>query len=907
MRVCFCYMIVLVIPMWVFAQKEFKISGSVYATDSFLPLENFRLKCTPSGIVKYQKNHFTLTLTQTGSYLLYFQKQNYEPLEIQVHLENNQLDLGPILLETLGGSSAAHTDNLVSLDLVEAQEEQFVSMGNLSAYKSTLETHEAFNFAHAFYSPHGLDRKHQTIRLLGVPLNDLNTGRMHWNQLGGLNPILRNSTSYRGYAYNPSFFGTPMQTQDLNPTPDRMRAGLKLQLAGANKSYTHRLLASYSTKLTPKLQLALVAGKRWAESGYIQGTPYLSNAVFGVLQYHISKKHRLLFTAMYSDVIRGRNEAITEEVHQLLGPKYNPAWGYQNTHIRNAKEQRSKTPLGLLQYQYTKSNLQIQISALARLGERRRAYLGYYNAPNPSPVYYRYLPSYYLNKNTPDFDNAAINRKTLLSDPQIRWKQLFTFNRNQRETKHGAYVLEDAVSKFNTIAGNAHLSFLHHHFRHHGQLEYRQEQTTNYAQITDMLGGTTHTDIDPFDQTNNDLDSPNPKRLGDKFKYHYLLQHRQWSAFYQLYYRKPKWEAFASVRYRALQIQRTGLFKNEKYPSNSKGLSEPIPFSLPAYKIGGLYRLQNRHRISAIYAKQSHAAMASSIFINLREQNTLSETTPSTAEHAYINYEMKLPKLQATFGLFFHQFEKESVSRSHYLETGIGAHFVRELQNNINRKHTGGTFAIKYNLSPNFIGSIAASYGKYQYSNNPKVSINFDENLATDSIQTFSQTKNLGAAKLKGLYTGNGPQLSLGIGLRYRSPKFWWVGSQIGFFDHRYTNVAATRRTNSFWINPKTNKPYADVDLETATKLLQQEKLPPLHLMHWNAGKSWRYESSFITLFLSIQNVFNQTYKTGGYEQARKANYEALLKDKERNTPSFGNKYWFGYGRTFFVQLSISF
>jgi hypothetical protein len=46
-----------------------------------------------------------------------------------------------------------------------------------------------------------------------------------------------------------------------------------------------------------------------------------------------------------------------------------------------------------------------------------------------------------------------------------------------------------------------------------------------------------------------------------------------------------------------------------------------------------------------------------------------------------------------------------------------------------------------------------------------------------------------------------------------------------------------------------------------------------------------------------VNNILDSKYKTGGYEQARNANFRQLNQDVSSGTP-FGNKYFYGYGRT---------
>ena len=65
-----------------------------------------------------------------------------------------------------------------------------------------------------------------------------------------------------------------------------------------------------------------------------------------------------------------------------------------------------------------------------------------------------------------------------------------------------------------------------------------------------------------------------------------------------------------------------------------------------------------------------------------------------------------------------------------------------------------------------------------------------------------------------------------------------------------------------------------------------------------------RFSSRF---FVSINNALDQEYVTGGFEQGRNANYNQLLEDKSLDKPIFGNKYWYGRGATYFMNINLSF
>jgi hypothetical protein len=73
-------------------------------------------------------------------------------------------------------------------------------------------------------------------------------------------------------------------------------------------------------------------------------------------------------------------------------------------------------------------------------------------------------------------------------------------------------------------------------------------------------------------------------------------------------------------------------------------------------------------------------------------------------------------------------------------------------------------------------------------------------------------------------------------------------------------------------------------------------------------GKSWRINQKTLGLFAIVNNVLDITYKTGGFEQSRNATYRQEFEDHQSGGPSvFGPKYFYGYGRTFMVNVYLTF
>tara|TARA_B110000967_G_scaffold192680_1_gene219527 strand:+ start:1349 stop:1588 length:240 start_codon:yes stop_codon:yes gene_type:complete len=72
-------------------------------------------------------------------------------------------------------------------------------------------------------------------------------------------------------------------------------------------------------------------------------------------------------------------------------------------------------------------------------------------------------------------------------------------------------------------------------------------------------------------------------------------------------------------------------------------------------------------------------------------------------------------------------------------------------------------------------------------------------------------------------------------------------------------------------------------------------------------GKSWKVGDRYISLFVSLNNLLDKQFKTGGFEQGRNANYQSIKEDISTPKRRFGPKYWYARGTTYFLNLSLRF
>ncbi len=652
------------------------------------------------------------------------------------------------------------------------------------------------------------------------------------------------------------------------------------------------------------------ASRRWAREGYISGTLYDAYSFFGALEYQFNQRNTIAATAILAKNRRGRSSAFTEEVFELAGARYNPHWGLQDGRIRNARERDIFEPIFMFNHYYSSNHFQLTTGVAYQTGIHARSRLGYYNAPNPDPTNFRYLPSFYINNPVgADFTNAALARNGFLENPQLNWEQLYTANTSPENLGKAAYVLyDDSIKDAQlSVTSIANISLTPNLVIDFGA-SYRSLTSMNYAQIVDLLGAEFHEDVDPFSATQNDLNGVLNKTEGAQFSYNYDINASEWNSFAQLKMTSSAWSGFASATVSSTSYQRVGRYQNERFLESSFGESEQLRFSNYGVKAGMSYRVTGRHWITTSAALLQRAPTLQNVFINPRENNEIVPNLQSeTVNTVDVNYLLRHPDITGRLTGFYTRFRNTTDVNFFFVDAGVGSDFVQEVLTDLDKLHMGIELGLEYQASPQVKVSLAGTVAKYVYASNPNVTINFDTAGAEEDLIAPEGNLDLGTATIKELKLAQGPQTAIALGLEYRDPDYWWVGATVNYLADSYSSISTITRTPSFVLNPDTGQPFPEATPENVAALLRQTPMDDFYLLNVVGGKSWLLDGKYISLFVSINNVFDQVFRTGGFEQSRNGNFGQLQQDSLRDNPSFAPKYWYGFGRTYFLNLAISF
>jgi hypothetical protein len=437
---------------------------------------------------------------------------------------------------------------------------------------------------------------------------------------------------------------------------------------------------------------------------------------------------------------------------------------------------------------------------------------------------------------------------------------------------------------------------------------FTKNKSHNFKNLLDLLGGNYFLDTNTFGfgaQQQSDLNNPNRNVVaGDTYGYNYDINAIKIDAFTQFKFTYKKVDFYLAQTFSKNSYQREGYYKNGYYPTSSLGKSERKQFDNYGFKGGLTYKITGRHFLDFNGVYMSKAPNTKDVFPYARSNNNtvdnISNETISSVDASYI---IKTPKLKARFTGYFNE-TKNTTDVAFYYADGIATSgtstvgaFVTEVVTGQNRKNIGLEVGLEYQVTSTIKATAVAAYGDYKYTNNPNITLLADGNLVPLNTDNVS--------KMKGYEVSGMPQEAYSVGLEYRDPKFWWIGVNANYLAQNYLDISPLMRTSDFYT--KSDNANFPVNQDLADSYLKQEKFGSFSLFNLVGGKSWKIKNNTLGLFANINNVFDTQYKTGGFEQSRNPTYSELYKDNQGPYRAFGNKYFYGYGRTYMVNLYLTF
>ncbi len=891
-----------------FAQRSQDLSGSIINANTGEPV---------SGVIVILRSHnYTTTTDMEGE----FRFGNVKPGEDVLSLSGAQVLAKEIPVKI----SATDLNRLDPIEIIVKEVSEDLGLvgvinedmladddgGGLSQDVSTmviLSNDQYLNNVSYQLSPfrfkvRGYDNTYESKFINGVEFNDQYRGVFNYSSIGAINDATRNGTSESGFSPSTFTFGNLGVSENINMRSGNYGKGGKVTVSYTNRNYYLRGMASYATGLRDDgWAFNVLVGGRYSDRGNVDGLFYenISYAVGAEKQWD-NGRHSLSFVTYGSPVKRGQQMASYQEVYDLVDDNlYNPNWGYQNGKRRNSRVVTAFDPTGIFSHVWKiNENTTLTTGLAGHYSRYGGTALNWYNAPDPRPDYYRYIPSYFEDEGVRDY-YEYLWKSDNRSFTQVNWDNLFMANKiaGMSGNESAVYMVEERRrdlwelslnSTLNTVLGkNNYLT---------GGVGLRYTQSRQFKTVDDLLGAPYVLDIDKFAERDfpgdsftiqNDLNKPNRKAYKDDvFGYDYRINIQSANAWIQNEYKYRNIDFYYGTKFTYTDFQRRGKMKNGRYPDNSYGNGKKHSFIDFALKAGLTYKINGRHFLMANLAYATHAPYADIAYISPR----ISDLAPKNLEsrkifNAELSYVFSAPSVTGRVSLYQTNFFDDMHRTSYYHD--LEKTFVNHVLTGIDKIHRGFELGMNYRLNDNWNFDLAGTIGEYFYSNNPMGTLNSENGKIVDKEEKVY---------LKNYYVGATPQMAGTLGINYFYD-YWFLGLNINGIARNYVEVSPIRRMASNYVGIA---PIESTEYEAYKKLTHQERYGSAYTLDVSIGKIFYLNNNNQLNFnFSINNILNRrNIKTGGYEQGR---MDTSFPDK------FGSKYFYMQGINCYLNASYRF
>ena len=811
-------------------------------------------------------------------------------------------------------------DNIpvVSLDENDMQDGSAQNISSqLVAGRDPFLSAASFHFNAARFRIRGYDADLFSTYMNGVPMENLDNGFTPYGLWGGLNDVLRNRDQSHGLKATPYSIGDLGGLTYFDTRASHQRKQTSINYALSNRNYVNRLIITHSTGLNKKgWAFTLSGSRRWADEGFTDGTYYNAYSGFLGIDKKLNNRHLLSLVAIATPTESGRQGSSVREMLDITGDNfYNPYWGYQNGKKRNASVAKTTQPVFILTHDWKVNDKTSLVSAASYIfGKRSVSGLDWYNAADPRPDYYRYLPSYQLD---PALSAQILDAmKNDVNLRQINWDKLYNTNYGSYSTiknangiagndvsgKRSNYIIEDRIVNTNRVNFNTVLNTsiaANIDFTAGGS--YQFQKNNYYKKVEDLLGGDFYVDLNQFaerdfatDTYANQNDLNNPNRIlgaGDKFGYNYDITIKKTSVWAQAVVKFRKIDFFVAAEHSYTNFFRTGNAKVGLFPTSSFGKSATQRFYNYTFKGGLTYKIDGRNYLFANGSYMTRAPFFENSYIAPRTrdavQDDLKSEKISSVEAGYV---LNAPKLKIRLTGYYTEFKNQLNVLTFYHDEY--RNFVNYAVSNIGKQHYGLEFGVDAKLYQGLSLNAGAAVGRYYYNTRQNAVVTVDNSSAIVSKDI--------------IYSNNfrvpTPQEAYTIGLDYRSPKFWFVNVNFNFFDNMWLDYNPLRRTAAAVSGVEENS-------EAWHTIIDQEKLTSQYTLDAFAGYSWLMNNKFKSLKnrtyllfnLGVNNILNnENIVSGGFEQLR-------FDFAEKNADKFPAKKFYAYGLNYFASIGLRF
>lgn len=615
----------------------------------------------------------------------------------------------------------------------------------------------------------GFESENIAVLINGIPVNDMENGRVYWSNWAGLSDVTRFMQVQRGLGASkvavPSIGGT---INIVTRTTDAEEGGSAMYSLG-NDGY-QKIAATVSTGKLEGGWAATVSGARTVGDGYVDGTEFEGYSYFVNIAKDFGVDHQLSFTAFGAQQRHGqRQNAQPIEIYRMSesGTRFNGDWGYKNGEVIHIEDNFYHKPqMSLNHYWDISDNTQLSTSLYASFGSGGGGGFGGVNKfglgtmNNPSPYRDGYLQPVNVDLIVDEnVESGALGAETYL--------------RASRNNHKWYGVLSTLSSQ---VMENVEFT---------GGVDFRYYQGEHFTEVTDLLGGQYVLDRD---DENNPL---NTAGVGDIIDYHDIGTVLWEGLFAQAEYSKDALSAFVTIAGSQTSYKRKDYFNYlDTDPNQETDFQNFLGYSA---KGGANYNLDDNNNLFANIGYFEKAPFSNAVFLNF--QNDINEGAKNQKIFsAELGYGYRSANFRADLNVYRTEWnDKTLVQRFQNPDNTTGSANILGL----NALHQGVELEMNYRPVSNLTLNGMVSVGDWTWRNDIRNVQIFDEeqNLVT-TIDLF----------IEGLKVGGSAQTTMAAGADWEVMEGTHLRANWNYFDNLYAEfdpeTRSTRELGQSWELP---------------------------------------------------------------------------------------------------------
>lgn len=849
-----CFTVLTLFSTVIYAQTT--ITGKIIDGDmnSPLPGANIIVKGTTNGATTNFDGNFTLKAASNSGEVVI----SYVGYVTQTIAYSGDTDLGTVVLISsnvgldeimIVASVAVDRKTPVAVSTVRAEEislklgtQEFPEI--LKSTPGVYATKAGGGFGDGRINLRGFDSENVAVMINGVPVNDMENGRVFWSNWAGLGDVTSTMQVQRGLGAArvavPSIGGT---INILTKTTDVEEGGNVMTSLG-NDGYT-KFGVTYSTGLMDNGFAATVSAAKTDGDGYVRGTQFNSVSYFVNVSKKINDQHKLAFTAFGAKQRHGQRQnrqLIETYKNSPDGIKYNQDWGYKNGQVTFIEDNFYHKPqISLNHYWNLNEKTSISTAAYVSFGSGGGGGTMRSDADIPGfendGVFKFTNPEYRIGNFGPlDFDrivNENIANGANGSNAALR------ASRNDHNWYGVLSTLKSDLSDDLVLLAG---------------LDYRNYTGIHFREVTDLLGG-------QFIINDDNVNNPTGvAREGDKVSY-FNDGLVGWLGFFgQLEYDiNEKFNTFISVNASNTSYKRKDYFNY----LDGDPLQETDRFNFLGFgaKGGGNYRLDSNHNVFINLGYFEKAADFDAVFPEFNNEEINEDAENQKIMSFEVGYGYRGDKLSANVNLYRTAWRDRTETIPFQLnedETG----FANIL--GVNAIHQGIEIDFVYKATDKLDLTGMVSLGDWRWEENvTDVNILDEEQEVVATVDLF----------IEDVPVGDAAQTTFALGTNYKFTPDTRFTIDYNYFARLYSDFDPSDRGTEGAPDPW--------------------EVPDYGVFDTAFSHSFPFGNFEATLIARMNNVFNTKYISDSLDGADSNAETALV--------------YYGFGRTFSVGATIKF